>query len=204
TDDLAHILADCGAAVVVTQATSGDYSYVATLTRIMERGDLPTLRHVVVCRAEGTQNDPFISWDDLMARGKASTEVPRPASDVGLMAYILYTSGTTSYPKGVMLSHANLNNAVNLASDLRAHDRIFLCYPLFAITGCHNAVLASLVVGGAIVLQERFDPAGAIEQIERHACTVFAGIVYIINEIIASPSFSPERVQTLRLANIFP
>lgn len=204
TDDLSHILGNCGASVIVTQASSGGYSYLATLEEIMKRGELPALRHVVVCRGDGGSNGSHIGWSDLLVRGQASGQAPSPATDAGLLAYILYTSGTTSYPKGVMLSHANLNNAVNLATDLLPHDCIFLGYPLFAITGCHNAVLASLVVGGTIVLQERFDPAGAIAQIERNRCTVFAGIVYLIKEIIAAPEFQPERTKTLRLANIFP
>src|SRR5690606_14204861 len=162
TDDLAHILANCGATVVVTQATSGGYSYLETLARIMEQKSAPALRHVVVCRSSESLAAPCLSWEALLERGRAGTAAPAPATDVGLMANSLYSSGTTSYPKGVMLSHANLNNAVNLASNLKAHDVTFLSYPLFAITGCHNAVLASLVVGGSLVLQERFEPAGAI------------------------------------------
>jgi acyl-CoA synthetase (AMP-forming)/AMP-acid ligase II len=204
TDDLAYTLRHSGAKVLVTQGAA-EFSYVETVRRILaEPGRLPDLQHIVVARPQGTDEAPFLAWDTFVEGGAAVSASPAPAGDASSIAYILYTSGTTARPKGVMLSHAGLNNAVNIARRLRDGDVTFLAYPLFAITGCHNSVLASALVGGAVVLQERFEPVAALDLIERHRCTVLGGIVSVLDALAKVPAFSPERVASLRLASIFP
>lgn len=203
-DDLAYILADTGARVVVTQGGSGEFSYEAVLADLMtDRERLPALEHVVVARAFEQREAPSISWTDFLAQGEGHSLVV-PTAESQDLAYILYTSGSTSLPKGVMLSHVSLNNALNIASAYAEGDRIFLAYPLFAITGCQNSVLVSIAIGGSLVLQERFDRDQALDLIERHSCTVIAGITQILKELESASGFSTERVASVRVAAIFP
>lgn len=205
SDDLAHALNDSGAAVLVTQVSTGEFSFVDLVGGLLARPErLPALRHVVVARPDRGLAAPFIAWDAFLAGGEAVADLPPPATDPRAMAYILYTSGTTSLPKGVMLAHASLNNAINHAHHFRDGDRLFLVYPLFAITGCHNSVLVSVVIGGAIVLQERFNPSEALALIDRHKCTVIGCIVSALEDIAAVPEFTPARVASLRSASVFP
>jgi fatty-acyl-CoA synthase len=202
-EDLRHTLSDSGARVLVTQARGQEFSYLDTIRAILrDKASVPALQHVVVARPDGPLEEPFVSWQSFEAN--ASANAPQPARDAKHLAYILYTAGTTSLPKGVMLSHANLNNCFNLAGDLEDGDIAFNAYPMFAITGCHNTVLALVLKGGGVVLQERFDAAEAVELIERHRCTVIAGIVYVLADIANAPGFAPQRVSSLRLAMIFP
>lgn len=202
--DLAQLLADSGARVVVTQAGSGDVSYERILQEALAAGDgLPALEHVVLARSEAPGPAPFLDWSAFLAGGR-NVALPPVAAAPDDLAYILYTSGSTSRPKGVMLSHASLNNALNIAIDYVQGDRIFLAYPLFAVTGCQNAVLVAVAVGGCLVLQTRFDPEEALDLIESRACTVIAGITQILKEIAASAAFSPDRVASVRMAAIFP
>lgn len=204
-DDLQHTLRDCGAKVLLTQARSQEFSYVEVIREILQDpASVPDLQHIVVARPAALSAAPFIGWEDFIARGAANPQTPRPATDPNEMAYILYTSGTTSRPKGVMLSHASLNNSLRMAHDYKDADSTFLIYPMFAITGCHNAMLPTLMVGGSIVMQERFDAAEALDLIERHRCTVIGCIIYILEELVTAPGFSPARVSSLRLANVFP
>lgn len=204
-EDLRHTLRDSGAKVLLTQAKSQEFSYVEVIREILQdRSSVPDLQHVVVARPAERYAAPFVGWDAFIAAGKANPRPLQPATNPREMAYILYTSGTTSRPKGVMLSHANLNNSLRMAHDYEDGDCTFLIYPMFAITGCHNAMLPTLMVGGSIVMQERFDPAEALDLIEQHRCTVIGCIVYIMEELINAPGFSPERVSSLRFANIFP
>jgi long-chain acyl-CoA synthetase len=89
-------------------------------------------------------------------------------------ALILYTSGTTGFPKGATLSHANVRSnvhAFNHLCNMRCHDRVLLAVPLFHCFG-QNALLNSVLnVGGTIVLQQRFDLSEAIDLIKRHHVT---------------------------------
>jgi acyl-CoA synthetase (AMP-forming)/AMP-acid ligase II len=204
-EDLRHTLRDSGATVLVTQAEAHEFSYVEVVEKILQdRASVPALRHVVVARGKAGLAAPFLAWDNFITGGRSDTRAFAPATDARTLAYILYTSGTTSLPKGVMLSHANLNNSLNLAHDLRDGDVTMLIYPMFAITGCHNAMLPLVLVGGCLVLQERFDAAEAVALIEQHRCTVLGCIVYVLDDLAKAPGFTPQRVSTLRLANIFP
>ncbi len=204
-EDLRHTLRDSGAKVLLTQARSQEFSYVEVIREIMQdRASVPDLQHVVVARPAAQYAAPYVGWDYFIARGKTGPQAPQPATDPNALAYILYTSGTTSRPKGVMLSHANLNNALRMAHDYLDGDCTFLIYPMFAITGCHNAMLPTLMVGGSMVMQERFDAAEALDLIERHRCTVIGCIIYILEELVNAPGFAPGRVASLRFANVFP
>jgi acyl-CoA synthetase (AMP-forming)/AMP-acid ligase II len=204
-EDLRHTLRDSGATVLVTQGAAHEFSYVDVVRTILKNPEtVPALRHVIVARPEPGIKAPFLAWQDFITGGRSEMRPFRPATNPKDLAYILYTSGTTSLPKGVMLSHASLNNALNLAHDLRDGDITFLIYPMFAITGCHNAMLPLILVGGCVVLQERFDAAEAIDLIEQYRCTVLGCIVYVLEDLAKARGFAPQRVATLRLANIFP
>ena len=204
SDDLAHALRDSGARIVITQDHAGEFSYVATVRGLAEAGRVPALEHVVVARPAAGLAAPFVGWDAVLALGGAGTVEPRPALDPQRLAWILYTSGTTSLPKGVMLSHANLNNAFRLRRNLQRGDFNFLVFPLFAITGCHNAVLGALLVGAGLVLQERFDPEKAIALIEHYGCKSLGAIVTVLPSLLQAPGFHPDRVASLEHLNVFP
>lgn len=204
-DDMAHIISDCGATVLFTQDTSMDFSYMKVMEEILEAlGPDTTLRHVVVTRPTGAMAEPFGTWDDFIKGACDGDPTPRPATDPKELAYILYTSGTTSLPKGVMLSHASLNNSTNMARSFRDGDVNMMIYPLFAITGCHNTVLIALLHGGCVVMQERFEPVEALMLIERHRCTIIGCITNVLSEIAALPDFKTAKIDSLRVASIFP
>lgn len=204
SDDLAHALRDSGARVLITQDRAGDFSYLATVQGLLADKRLPALEHVVVARAAAGQQAPFVAWSDVLARGRQEAVQPRPATDPHQLAYILYTSGTTSLPKGVMLSHANLNNAFRLRRHIGRGDKTLLVFPLFAITGCHNAVLGALLVGAGLVLQERFEPVEALALIARYRCVSLGAIVTVLPALLQAPNFSRERVASLRHLGVFP
>ncbi len=204
TEDLGHALRDSGAVAVVTQSRSEEFSYLDVVREVANEGRCAALRKVIVVGELKRDPGLFVAWADMMQAGDDQQLEPKPCDDPEQMAYILYTSGTTSLPKGVMLSHANLNNSLNLAGEFRDHDIILLTYPMFAITGCHNSIMAGLVAGATVVIAERFHPSAALDLIERYRCTVLSGVMTVVDQIVSLPSFTPERVSTLWRAIVFP
>lgn len=201
-DDLAYLLDDCAATVLITQDCSDELDYVGLVEKITAGGALPALRTVVVVGASEDRPEPFLRWEKLLGAGSAWERPAEPELDD--LAYILYTSGTTASPKGVMLSHRNLNNAQNIAEQMTDGEVVLTEFPLFAITGCHNVILAGLHVGATVVLQRRFDAEEALGLIEQHRVTSFAGLTQLLQALVDAPGFAPERVRTLQRANVFP
>jgi fatty-acyl-CoA synthase len=110
-------------------------------------------------------------------------------------AIIIYTSGSSSRPKSVPLSHGGIiENGFNIGErqGYQPDDRVLLAPPLFWSYGSANAMSATLTHGAALVLQGRFEPGEAIDLIERHRCTALYTLPAITSAIISHPSFRPE------------
>ena len=94
------------------------------------------------------------------------------------VAYLLYTSGSTSLPKGVQLQHyALIENMWQIGErqQVTEHDRLWLAVSLFWGLGCENALFNVMTHAGCVVLQEHFDAGEALALIERERCTLFYG-----------------------------
>jgi acyl-CoA synthetase (AMP-forming)/AMP-acid ligase II len=157
--EVGYVLRDCAAAALVT-----------TPPRLQALGGeaLPALRCRVTVRGESAGAVPFPA---------ALEAPPRPAPvevDPSDVATLLYTSGTTGFPKGAMISHANcLFNAASCRATLgyRREDVGLLSLPLFHVTGLHSQLVALLALGGSVVLQEEYDTRQALELASAHRAT---------------------------------
>ena len=110
---------------------------------------------------------------------------------------IQYTSGTTSFPKGVMLSHANmLGDAASVARRMgvRAEDRYFSIRPFFHVAGSTLSVLVSLASGCCLVSMPKFDVAAALKMLEEERCTLTSGNDTIFLMLMGHPDFDPKRL----------
>ena len=136
---------------------------------------------------------------DPLVRGDESAVVAcDPLTDLSVM----YTSGTTSRPKGVRVTHGNyifagesVANGLGLTDD----DRFLVVLPLFHANAQYYSVMSTLITGGTIILAARFSASGYIDTAVRHAATVGSLFAAPIRMILAKPSRPEWRAHRLRV-----
>jgi fatty-acyl-CoA synthase len=112
-----------------------------------------------------------------------------------------YTSGTTGFPKGVMLSHHNiLNNGYSAGECMKytEDDRLLVCVPLFHCFGCVLAVCAIVSHGAGMVFTEDFDPLLVLASIQKEKCTALYGVPTMFISELNHPMFEMFDLSSLR------
>jgi fatty-acyl-CoA synthase len=207
--ELEFLLRDSRARILFTSARFGDSDYVADLAALIPEASgrawtsarFPHLETLVVMGSDPpkgwTSYDLFRSVEPLDEGALPPGERSVPGDD----AFILYTSGSSSTPKAVRLSHHGvIENGFNIGErqGLKPDDRVLLAPPLFWSYGGANAMPAALTHGAALVLQPKFEPGEAIDLVERHGCTSIYTLPGMSGAIARHPSYKPERLRTLR------
>ena len=203
--ELAWLLEHSETSVLVTVDRFLGRDYTGALREAAAAGGLPQLRRVVRIAPDGRALPGGLSWDAVLEAGEAVPEGVVDAAEAAVeppdVACILYTSGSTSTPKGVQLQHyALIENmwGIGERQHLRAGDRLWLAVSLFWGLGCENALFALMTHAGTIVLQERFEAGEAIDLIEREGCTVVYATANMVRAIAEHPDFRAERLASLR------
>ncbi|HET9920102.1 MAG TPA: AMP-binding protein [Ktedonobacteraceae bacterium] len=144
-------------------------------------------------------------FKEMVAGGAAISDealVERQASvapnDPGM---ILYTSGTTGFPKGAVLTHRNLLNNANLVvsqGGLEYEIRGCTLVPFFHVFGCVGNVLVALCSGGSIYPLLGFDPLKAMQVISKERCTVTGGVPTMLMALLQHPDFAQYDLSSLK------
>lgn len=171
--ELSFILRQAAPSAVVIPHRFRGFDYVEMLQRIVRGLAAPPL--VTVVRPEGELPEGFVGLDLSAPQLTAPLDGP-PPSPVGTgsdVCLLLYTSGTTADPKGVLHSHDTLVYEVRSIIDLcglGGDDAVFMPSPVTHITGFLFGLLSPSVVGAAVSLLDRFEPGAAVDVIEADAC----------------------------------
>ena len=202
--ELGYVLDHCDATTLITIARFGGQDYLGMLAELGGPGGarLPKLARVAVVDGERGGLTPFDAlWDLGGAVDDAELDAAQRAVKAEDVAYILYTSGTTSTPKGVQLAHGGLvENMWNIGErqHLAPADRMWMGISLFWSFGCANALLAVMTHGGTIVLQETLEPGPALALIERERCSVYYGTPNIALALSEHPDRARRDLSSLR------
>lgn len=174
-------------------------NYADDVESLRQQGRLSSLKAVV-----GVGNDlpsAWISWDSLRSSLLPVTSTRSSGATPEDVAFILYTSGSTSQPKGVQLIHRDLiANTWHIGErqKMTQQDRLWLAVSLFWGFGCTNAMPAVLSHGGCIVLQESFEAGRALQLIERERCTILYGTPNMVQALCEHPERSSRDLTSLR------
>src|ERR671930_958745 len=111
---------------------------------------------------------------------------------------IQFTSGTTAYPKGAMLTHDNMLRdawAAGMRLGIRPQDRYFNCRPFFHVAGSTLSALMALVAGATLVTLPTFEAGAALELLEREKCTLISGNDTIFQILMCHEDFAKRRLR---------
>jgi fatty-acyl-CoA synthase len=214
--ELAWTLRHCDLKLLISATRFLKADYLALLHKILPeaRGsapgainapDFPALKSLFFI---GDAPAGARGWADFLACGRGISANDLAAATARASgddtAFILYTSGSTAEPKGVMLNGRGVvENGLELGRrrGIVADDRVWFGTPLFYGLGATNALPATLTHGATIVLQDHFEAGRAIDVIHRTGATVYYGTGNMTRAMLDHPDYRQARIGSLQKGN---
>lgn len=193
--ELLFILKDVGSRVVFVPSVLRQQDYGAMMSRVIAQMESPP--EVVIVRGDAGSHAPYAS---LFRHDEGEYDLPVPDPDAVRM--ILYTSGTTGRPKGVLHSH---NSIHALICQIREHwlvergDKFLVPSPVAHIGGSIYAFEGPLLLGTTAVLMDRWNADDAVRLLDAEACTHMAGATPFLQQILTAAEHAKTRVPSLKV-----
>jgi long-chain acyl-CoA synthetase len=198
-EELDYALGDSGSKVVVA-----DVERSRLIAPLLAQHDAR-----VICVRSDEVPDGIDRWQDVVVPGAA---MPQVEIDPDMDATILYTSGTTGHPKGAVSTHRAVISALQsfacrtivnvLMMDKQPEPSknpasFILIVPLFHVTGCIAVLMSCFSAGYKLVMMYKWDPARALELIEREKITQFVGVPTQSWDLLECPDFASRDTSSL-------
>ncbi|MHC8515326.1 AMP-binding protein [Sporosarcina sp. ITBMC105] len=164
---------------------------------------LPKLKRIILMTDK--QEAGIYKWSEFLAHADGITDDELKKRQQSMTAddviNIQYTSGTTGFPKGVMLTHHNLVNNGKIIGDfmkLTNEDRVCIPVPFFHCFGCVLGNLAAVTHGATMVIVEQFDPLRVLQAVQDEKCTALHGVPTMFISELNHPDFKKYDTSSLR------
>jgi fatty-acyl-CoA synthase len=205
TEDLHYILEQAGCGFLIMAGGPQHDEYINTLCKIPYRS---LLEKVIVIDEEPCPG--MTTWNELREIGDevdGETLVKRESEVVPTdPVAIMYTSGTTGKPKGVVLDHVGLVTKSAFSAKrqgLSNQDRLCLFFPLFHMFGNTCICLTGLLTGASVIMpSQTFEPSRILSAIDNERCTAIYGSPSMFMALIDHPEFKPRRWETVHKGTI--
>ncbi len=191
--EVSLMLADCGAKAVFVASTFRKFDYAAMARRLADM--LPDLAHVFTVRGEGPDD-----YAALLAEGRGAS-FAQPTVDPLGVKMVLYTSGTTGRPKGVLHSHVSIARILRESGaywGLAEGEATLMPSPVTHVSGYANGLEAPFICGTRTVLMESWNAAEALALIDRHSCVGTVAATPFLVELAAAARESGNRLPSFR------
>jgi fatty-acyl-CoA synthase len=216
--ELRYVLEQSDAAALFLTEGTADANFVEILEEAIpdladaEPGEelevegLPYLKHVVLIGDQAAASAPHpMSFDAFMEEAeKVSADELEERQDslsADEVINMQYTSGTTGFPKGVQLTHANIvKNAffIGECMELGPEDRVCIPVPFFHCFGCVLGTLNTVAHEGTMVPVETFDPKAVLEAVHKERCTAVLGVPTMFIAELEHPNYEEYDTSSLR------
>lgn len=191
--EVGMMLADCRAKAFFVAGSFRNYDFAAMAERL--RPSLPDLAHIIVVRGDGQHR-----FDALVEAGRGRG-FQRPQVDAGDVKMLLYTSGTTGRPKGVLHSHNTLNRVLRMSTGywgIEAGDTMVMPSPITHISGYANGLELPIIAGTRTVLMEVWNAADALALIDKYQVSGTVAATPFLIELAAAARAANTRLPSLR------
>ncbi|RLT94376.1 MAG: cyclohexanecarboxylate-CoA ligase [Ketobacter sp.] len=192
--DLCFMLQDMDCRMIFIPEEFRKHRYAEMLANVVEQLDTPP--EVVVVRGSAQQ---FTDFDQLL---KNDIQHPLPVVDANAVRMIMYTSGTTGNPKGVMHSHNSIHALIRQIGQhwlVEPGDKFLVASPISHIGGSIYAFECPLLLGATAVLMEHWNADQAVELLVAEHCTHFAGATPFLVQTLAAARRIESRLPSLKL-----
>jgi acyl-CoA synthetase (AMP-forming)/AMP-acid ligase II len=193
--ELSFILKDADVRLIFVPSTFRNHDYAAMLTRVV--APLETPPHVVVLRGEAGAH---LAYDTLVQTGGTAQEFPALEPDAIRM--VMFTSGTTGRPKGVLHTHNSIHALIRQLGEhwlIASGDKFLVPSPISHIGGSIYAFECPLLLGTTAVLMERWDAKEAVALIDATRCTHMAGATPFLEQILAAAREAGTHLASLKV-----